>query len=57
MFPGFTRVSIPNFKSLRDLEFSPRRANVFMGDANTGKSNILEALAAFSEGVFEDGQN
>jgi len=56
MFTGFTKVSIPNFKSLRDLEFSPRRVNVFIGDANTGKSNILEALAVFSEGVYEDDQ-
>ena len=54
MFTGFTKVSIPNFKSLRDLKFSPRRVNVFIGDANTGKSNILEALAVFSEGVYED---
>jgi AAA15 family ATPase/GTPase len=56
MLSGFTKASIPNFKSLRDLEFSPRRANLFMGDASAGKSNILEALAVFSEGVFEDGQ-
>ncbi len=56
MFTGFTKVSIPNFKSLRGLEFSPRRVNVFIGDANTGKSNILEALAVFSEGVYEDDQ-
>jgi hypothetical protein len=54
MFTGFSKVSIPNFKSLRDLEFSPRRVNLFIGDANTGKSNILEALAVFSEGLYEE---
>jgi hypothetical protein len=56
MFTGFSKVSIPNFKSLRSVEFSPRRVNVFIGDANSGKSNILEALAVFSEGVYEDNQ-
>jgi hypothetical protein len=56
MFTGFTKVSIPNFKSLRDLEFSPRRVNLFIGEANTGKSNILEALAVFSEGLYDDDQ-
>ena len=56
MFTGFSKVSIQNFKSIRDLEFSPRRVNVLIGDANTGKSNILEALAVFSEGVYEDDQ-
>jgi len=54
MFTGFSKVIIQNFKSIRDLEFSPRRVNVFIGDANTGKSNIIEALAVFSEGVYED---
>src|ERR1700722_6608629 len=48
-----TRVHIENFKSIRDLEFSLKRVNVFIGEANTGKSNILEALAVFSEGLYE----
>jgi recombinational DNA repair ATPase RecF len=56
MSTGFNKVSIQNFKSIRDLEFASRRVNLFIGDANTGKSNILEALAAFSEGVYEDEQ-
>ncbi len=56
MFAGFNKVHIPNFKSIRDLEFSPRRVNLFIGDANTGKSNILEALAVFSDGVYEEDQ-
>lgn len=56
MFAGFSKVVIQNFKSIRDLEITPRRVNLFIGDANTGKSNILEALAVFSEGVYEDDQ-
>ncbi len=48
-----TRVNIRNFKSIRDLEFSARRVNVFIGEPNTGKSNIIEALALFSTGTFD----
>jgi hypothetical protein len=51
-----TNVKIKNFKSIRDLEFSPRRVNVFVGEPNTGKSNILEALAFFSVGTFATAQ-
>jgi hypothetical protein len=47
-----TNVKIKNFKSIRDLEFSARRVNVFVGEPNTGKSNILEALAFFSPGTL-----
>jgi AAA15 family ATPase/GTPase len=46
-----TKVHIKNFKSIRELEFSPKRVNVFIGEPNTGKTNILEALALLSEGV------
>lgn len=56
MAAGFTKVSIKNFKSIRDLEFAPKRVNVFIGEANTGKSNIVEALAVFSEGVYDDNE-
>jgi len=51
-----TNVKIKNFKSIRDLEFSARRVNVFVGEPNTGKSNIIEALAVFSEGIYDDAQ-
>jgi len=44
-------VRICNYKSLRSLQFEARRVNVFIGEPNTGKSNILEALAFFSTGV------
>jgi hypothetical protein len=47
-----TNVKIKNFKSIRDLEFSARRVNVFVGEPNTGKSNIIEALAFFSPGTL-----
>jgi hypothetical protein len=38
------------------LEFSPRRVNVFIGEPNTGKSNIIEALAVFSEGIYDESE-
>jgi hypothetical protein len=44
-------VQIRNFKSISDLSFDAKRVNVFIGEPNTGKSNILEALTLLSEGV------
>lgn len=46
-----TKVNIQNFKSVRGLSFNAKRVNVFIGEPNTGKTNILEALALLSEGV------
>jgi len=37
-----------NFKSIRDLNLKCSRINVFIGEPNTGKSNILEALGMLS---------
>ena len=42
------RLAIENFKSIRSLELECRRVNVFIGEPNTGKSNILEALGLLS---------
>jgi len=44
-------VQIQNYKSIRDLKFDAKRVNVFIGEPNTGKSNIVEALAFFSAGA------
>ncbi|MBI2968863.1 MAG: AAA family ATPase [Bacteroidetes bacterium] len=43
-----TKVHIQNFKSIKNLEFDARRVNVFIGEPNTGKTNIIEALSVFS---------
>ncbi len=48
-------IRIQNFKSIRDLELDVRRVNVFIGEPNTGKSNVLEALSLFSDNLFEGG--
>jgi AAA15 family ATPase/GTPase len=39
------KLSIRNFKSIRELDLDCRRVNVFIGEPNTGKTNILESLA------------
>ena len=45
-------IHIRNFKSIRELKFDANRVNIFVGEPNTGKSNIVEALAFFSHGVI-----
>ena len=44
----FDRLIIRNFKSVEHVELSCRRVNVLIGEPNTGKSNILEALGLIS---------
>jgi AAA15 family ATPase/GTPase len=44
------QVSIQNFKSILDLSFPTKRVNVFIGEPNSGKSNLLEALSLFGIG-------
>ncbi len=43
-----TKLSISNFKSVRQLNIECKKVNLFIGEPNTGKSNILEALALLS---------
>ncbi len=44
------KLSIRNFKSIRELDLDCRRVNVLIGEPNTGKTNILESLALRSAG-------
>lgn len=39
---------IQNFKSIKDLKLDCARVNLFIGEPNTGKSNILESVGIFS---------
>jgi|WetSurMetagenome_2_1015567.scaffolds.fasta_scaffold08951_2 AAA15 family ATPase/GTPase len=39
---------IRNFKSIKDLKLDCARVNLFIGEPNTGKSNILESVGVFS---------
>jgi AAA15 family ATPase/GTPase len=45
-------LKITNFKSIKNLEINCGRINVFIGEPNTGKSNILEALGLMSFFMF-----
>ena len=42
------KLTIRNFKSVKELDISCRKINLFIGEPNTGKSNILEALGLLS---------
>ena len=39
---------IKNFKSIKELKLDCSRINLFIGEPNTGKSNLLEALGLFN---------
>ncbi|MHB2026203.1 MAG: AAA family ATPase [Elusimicrobiota bacterium] len=41
-------LSVKNFKSIKNLEIACKRLNVFIGEPNVGKSNLLESLGIFS---------
>jgi hypothetical protein len=43
-----TKLSVSNFKSIRQLDIDCKKVNLFIGEPNTGKSNILETLALLS---------
>ena len=45
-------LEIKNFKSIKHLKLDCKRINILIGEPNTGKSNILEALGVFSYGAF-----
>jgi AAA15 family ATPase/GTPase len=46
------KLRIKNFKSIKDLEISCKKLNVFIGEPNSGKSNIIEALTLQSQNSF-----
>lgn len=45
-------LEISNFKSIKYLKQTCSRINIFIGEPNTGKSNILEALGLLSYAQF-----
>jgi len=43
-----TKVFIQNYKSIKELEFTPNKGlNAFVGANSTGKSNIFDAINWF----------
>lgn len=49
------KIEIRNFKSIKHIEFTFSRINIFIGKPNSGKSNLLEALTLFN--FIEDNRN
>lgn len=45
-------LEVKNFKSIKHLKLNCKRINIFIGEPNTGKSNILETLGIFSFGCY-----
>jgi len=43
-----SHLKIEHFKSIESLDIDCNQINIFIGEPNTGKSNILEALALFT---------
>lgn len=43
-----TTLEVKNFKSLKELHLNCSRVNLFIGEPNTGKSNILESIGILS---------
>jgi AAA15 family ATPase/GTPase len=43
---------VRNFKSIKSIELFAKKVNVFIGDPNSGKSNIIEALSLISQGAI-----
>lgn len=42
------KLEIKNFKSIKDIKIICKKVNVFIGEPNTGKSNLLESLGFLS---------
>ncbi len=45
-------VHIKNFKSIKEIRIKCSRINIFIGQPNTGKSNILEAIVGIPSYIF-----
>jgi YD repeat-containing protein len=50
-------LEIKNFKSIKHLTLDCKRINLFIGEPNTGKSNILEALGLLSHIYYGELKN
>lgn len=48
---------ISNFKSIKHLEIPCKKLNIFIGEPNSGKSNIIEALALQSQNAIGSSLN
>jgi AAA15 family ATPase/GTPase len=51
------KLEIKNFKSIKHLKLDCKRINLFIGEPNTGKSNILETLGLMSPRDYDELKN
>jgi len=51
------RLIIRNFKSIKEISIPCKKLNIFIGEPNSGKSNIIEALAFRSQDAIGDTMN
>lgn len=52
------QLTIKNFKSVKELNLPCKKLNIFIGEPNSGKSNIIEALSLQSQNAMAgEGQN
>lgn len=51
------RVNIENFRSIKHLEFFPKKENVFIGPNNIGKTAVIEAINLALNPEFSSRQN
>ncbi|MBK8564371.1 MAG: AAA family ATPase [Saprospiraceae bacterium] len=49
------QLRIRNFKSIKDVELDCERINLFIGEPNVGKSNVLEAMSLLGAGYGKFG--
>lgn len=49
-------LTIRNFKSVKEVNIRCKKLNIFIGEPNSGKSNILEALALQSQNALTGGE-
>ncbi len=47
------KLRIKNFKSVKHVELECKKVNVFIGEPNSGKSNIIEAMSLLSPGILD----
>ncbi len=50
-------LEIKNFKSIKHLQMPCKKLNVFIGEPNSGKSNIIEALSLQGQNIFSSELN
>ena len=50
-------IVIKNFKSIKEIHIPCKKLNVFIGEPNSGKSNIIEALALQSQNAIAQNLN